>query len=350
MKHYFLGSNTPTGFVGYYNEANKSGNRLFILKGGSGVGKHTFMKKIAADMEAKGFDIDYCHCSNDVNSLDGIIIPAIGVGLIDGTSPHMVDPRLPACFDEIVNLGKYINANALAGCRDKIAALSERKKQQYSRAYTYLSCAKQLHDDTAKLISSCVDKIKFNEILTSLPKSLISKNNGNKGSINNIFASAYTSGGYVDYIGTLVGTKHTVGIKNYYSLNNDIMLAIYNYALAGGTAMTVCHSILDPSQIDHILMDNLNIISIDEHNKFNEADEIINLKDIINKDKLLDTEQDIMWNNVHFDELVEKAVGIMSSCGAIHNSLESIYIPAMDFDGVNKELEIVLKKIHSYIL
>lgn len=350
MKHYFLGSNTPSGFVGYYNEANKGGNRLFILKGGSGVGKHTFMKNVAEEMKNNGQPVEYCHCSNDVNSLDGIMLPEIGVGIIDGTSPHMVDPSLPGCFDEIVDLGKYINTSAVLEQKDRIAFLTASKKRMYNRAYTYLKCAKNLHDDTSQLISACVEKNKFNEMLQSLPKTLVSCSKKSPSKVKHIFASAYTSSGYVDYVGSLLENKHTAGIKNYYCLNKQIMKAIYDYALTCGADMTVCHSIIDPSHIDHIIFDDINILSIDEHNKFCEADEIINLKDIVNKDKIMDAHNDITWNNQHFDELVEKAVSIMSSCGDFHSELESIYIPAMNFDGVNEELQKVIKKIHGYIL
>ena len=49
------------------------------------------MKKTAAVMLDHGYDVEYMHCSSDNNSLDGIVIPKIGVAMIDGTAPHVVD-------------------------------------------------------------------------------------------------------------------------------------------------------------------------------------------------------------------------------------------------------------------
>ena len=42
-----------------------------------------------------GYDVEFMHCSSDNNSLDGVVIPAINVALLDGTAPHVVDPKIP---------------------------------------------------------------------------------------------------------------------------------------------------------------------------------------------------------------------------------------------------------------
>ena len=93
IRHMFPGGNTSKGFYSYYNYIinQEDAKRIFILKGGPGVGKSTFMKKIAAEMLERGDDAEYMHCSSDNNSLDGLVIPRIGVALIDGTAPHVVD-------------------------------------------------------------------------------------------------------------------------------------------------------------------------------------------------------------------------------------------------------------------
>jgi len=37
-----------------------------------------------------GYDVELFHCSSDPSSLDGVVMPGIGVALMDGTAPHMV--------------------------------------------------------------------------------------------------------------------------------------------------------------------------------------------------------------------------------------------------------------------
>lgn len=92
IKHVFPGGNTPQGFFSYYDYIIPSGEatRIFVIKGGPGVGKSTFMKKIGDVMASRGYDVEFHHCSSDNNSLDGVVIPALRVAFIDGTAPHRV--------------------------------------------------------------------------------------------------------------------------------------------------------------------------------------------------------------------------------------------------------------------
>ncbi|HWQ60991.1 MAG TPA: hypothetical protein VN521_01695 [Negativicutes bacterium] len=97
IRHLFPGGNTPQGFFSYYNYIIPAdAARIFIMKGGPGTGKSTFMRRIGDAMLERGLDIEHHHCSSDNGSLDGVVIPALGVAFIDGTAPHVVDPGIPA--------------------------------------------------------------------------------------------------------------------------------------------------------------------------------------------------------------------------------------------------------------
>ena len=122
IKHIFPGGNTSQGFYSYYDNVLKQekANKMFILKGGPGVGKSTYMKKIGQMMLDKGYDIEFLHCSSDNESLDGVSIPQAGIALIDGTAPHVVDPRNPGAVDEIINLGDFWDEEGIKKNKDFI--------------------------------------------------------------------------------------------------------------------------------------------------------------------------------------------------------------------------------------
>lgn len=92
IRHLFPGGNTSLGFFSYYSNiiTQEEADRLIIIKGGPGVGKSTFMKKVGEAMLDKGYDVEFLHCSSDNNSLDGIKIPDLRIAFIDGTAPHAV--------------------------------------------------------------------------------------------------------------------------------------------------------------------------------------------------------------------------------------------------------------------
>ncbi|MHB9059512.1 MAG: ATPase, partial [Bacillota bacterium] len=88
IKKVFPGGNTSQGFKSFYDYIIRpDATRIFVLKGGPGVGKSSFMRKIATELVDLGFDVEFMCCSSDNGSLDGVVIPAIGVAMIDGTAP-----------------------------------------------------------------------------------------------------------------------------------------------------------------------------------------------------------------------------------------------------------------------
>ena len=70
--HFFLGANTPQGFVSRFDQlANPAeGWREFVLKGGPGTGKSSLMRKVAEHTAGR--------CG-----------PEIKTSIADGTSPHV---------------------------------------------------------------------------------------------------------------------------------------------------------------------------------------------------------------------------------------------------------------------
>ena len=137
---FFAASNTKEGFVSYFDEifGEKECERVYILKGGPGCGKSTFMKKLGKSAEEKGYSCEYFHCSSDPQSLDGIIIKDKRIAVIDGTSPHAVEPKLAGAREIIINLGQSWDTDKLYENREEIKNLSAKKKQHYNDCYGYL--------------------------------------------------------------------------------------------------------------------------------------------------------------------------------------------------------------------
>jgi len=92
IKKVFPGGNTSQGFYSFYNYIlGPEGKKMFILKGGPGVGKSTFIKQVAKVMLDKGYDLEFHYCSSDNDALDGVVIPKLKIAVIDGTAPHAAD-------------------------------------------------------------------------------------------------------------------------------------------------------------------------------------------------------------------------------------------------------------------
>ena len=85
---YFLGANSPNGFYSLYDQLIdlESAQAVYLLKGGPGCGKSSFMRRVARHAEAAGYSVQYILCSGDPDSLDAIVIPDLSIALVDATA------------------------------------------------------------------------------------------------------------------------------------------------------------------------------------------------------------------------------------------------------------------------
>lgn len=159
VRRYFLGANTSEGFVSLYKDfcTPESGNFLYVIKGGPGCGKSSFMKRIGKAAEDAGLDVEYVLCSADPESLDGVLVPAWHTGYVDGTSPHGMDVSLPAASGAYLDLGRFYDVKALRPKRELLAGLTEKCRACYARAYEALHEAKRLHDEIEAVYNPHVD-------------------------------------------------------------------------------------------------------------------------------------------------------------------------------------------------
>lgn len=152
IKNYFAGGNTARGFCSLYDSNLQGLDRLFILKGGPGTGKSSLMKKFGQEWLEKGYDIEFLHCSSDNQSIDGVIIPGLKVGLVDGTAPHVIEPKAPGAVEEYINLGEAWNSRALNAQKSAIVKLTSQISHSFQKAYATFNEALEIYDEWEKFI------------------------------------------------------------------------------------------------------------------------------------------------------------------------------------------------------
>ena len=99
------------------------------------------MRRIGAAAEAKGHAVEYILCSGDPDSLDGVYIPALGVGYADGTAPHILDPAVFAADGDYLNIGEHCATGGAFTMGNELRELNAGYKLHYRRAYELLAAA-----------------------------------------------------------------------------------------------------------------------------------------------------------------------------------------------------------------
>lgn len=87
---FFLGANSRNGFYSLYDELidPKTAESVYIIKGGPGSGKSSFMRRIKKILSEQGISCESILCSSDPDSLDGVVFHDLKVAFVDGTAPH----------------------------------------------------------------------------------------------------------------------------------------------------------------------------------------------------------------------------------------------------------------------
>lgn len=357
-RHIFPGGNTPQGFYSYYDNIidKTKAHSIYCLKGGPGVGKSSYMKKVANQFQASGERIEYLHCSSDPHSLDGIHIPDYGIVMIDGTAPHVVDPVYPGAVDEIINLGSFWSLPKIRSHREEIISTQHNISYEFSRAYRYLAAAASIDDDTNTIYQSATDNDEIDKISEYIKDKIFSdKGKGTSKRTRRLFASAITPAGLVNYADTvLYDCEHVFALKigdnlSSFSGADAVMNRIACAATERGFMCETFYCPMKPvSRIEHIVIPELKT-GITVLNKYNNdettATEVIELMQCVNRAKIRENAGKIEENNNMYAQLLLYAERALKDAYWLHNTLESFYVPNIDFDAVNENCRSVIERI-----
>lgn len=352
IKHYFPGGNTSKGFYSYYRYimGQKEATRIICIKGGPGTGKSTLMKRIGENFYKKGYDIEFHHCSSDNNSLDGVVIKGLNVVLLDGTSPHTVDPINPGAVDEILNMGQCWNEEGFKNYRNDIIKINKNVGKAFKRAYKYIAAAKLIHDDWISYNKEALNQTKLNLLKQELKNKIFKTDISNIGCDRHLFATAFTPNGILTFIDNLI-----TDYENIFVLNGDpgtgknqVLNYLANEALMRGHYIEILHKPLIPEKIEHILIPEISaaIITSNEINQKKFKGNQIFTNDLLNtnniyKDKISEDKDD-------FYKLLNKGLSNIKEAKSLHDKLETYYIPNMDFDKIENVSISIIDKINNY--
>lgn len=361
IRHVFPGGNTSQGFFSFYEYMVKeSVKRKMILKGGPGVGKSTFMKKVGEYFADKGIDVEYHWCSSDNDSLDGVVIGRHEICLLDGTAPHVIDPRFPGAVDEIINIGQFWNRERISEHRGEIIALSSSITSCFSRAYLRLNEAWLAYQEWSSIIGEGRDSAAVNRNVGALAEDFLRGSPASHDTPRHLFAAAITPKGVVNHIESLIDNNYSFfGAKGSPGSGIKELFKHTAYLIElNCTNAEIYHSPLIPQEIDCIILPEQKTVMIDmsstiveyglslpqvKFKRWLDFDQFANLNDI----HLV--EEHIGSSNNRLQENVSAAVAYIKEAKHRHDVLETHYIPAMDFSSMDAYREGLQRELLKYL-
>ncbi len=349
MRKYFLGSNTPYGFYSYYDYLlpQAEAKKIYVIKGGPGTGKSTLMKKIAFFAEENGYGADYIYCSSDPGSLDGLVIPEMKVAFVDGTSPHVVDPKTPGAVDTIINLGNFWNEKNMKKNKVDIINTGLEISDKFDLAYDHLKAAGVLHKTIRKLQKKCyneeeienrADEIIFNEITDV--------SDLGSGFKRKLFASSYGPDGYISHAHTLhYGKKYVIRGAGTHILMKKLGDTFIKYKY---DVEIFFNPIAPDEEILHIYVPELDLgIFTYGEGVCDEGGILIDLTTLSSAASAEKYKDEMTHSVSSFESQVLHACNIIKKAKTLHDKLEGYYIPNMDFAELEKTTAKIIDQLES---
>lgn len=330
---FFLGSNSGEGFASLYDQWIDQGEiqAFYVIKGGAGCGKSTLMGRVAEAMEAEGYSVEYIRCSGDPDSLDGIYVPRKAMAMVDGTSPHQMDPAYTGATGHYIDLGRGYDRNALFPLRQQVVEAVQAYQACYPAAYRCIRAAQEsrrrgchpLHgEETLTKTMKRAENILARELKNS---------RGRTGRRRRRFLSGVTCQGRMLLTDTVdLLCDHGYTIQDDCGLAGVLLAHLEARFLESGYDVFACPAPEQPSRLAHLLVPDLALGFVTEMGKA-ESFRTIRTESLVEKTAWQEGKSFLRLSNRVAEGLLAEGMEHLAQAKAFHDQLEALYRPYVDF-------------------
>jgi len=353
----FTASNSYKGFYSLFDEFLRENNdeKVFLIKGGPGCGKSTFMKKIAYRFEKEGYSIERVLCSSDPDSLDGIKIIEKGITVIDATSPHAIDMKYPGVCDSIIDLSRFWNERKLMSSKNDIISISDTISNEYKSVYSILNVAGILYASNISDSNKACNKKIINDYISKHLTQCNFTSMSKKGACKKRILNAINCKGTIALNNTVTTLCDSALIIDDESLCIDsFMKKILLYLQKNGYDTIAFYNPLFPKKLDHIILpkERYGFFTTNKLFNINFSDNIKSKR--IDSIKFVDKEKNEQIRSLYnykkktVSKLIADATEKLKNIKEMHDKLEKYYIDAMDYDKMDIFSEQFINSLFCY--
>ena len=336
---FYLGANTPVGFVGYLEDLYDPGEgwQAYIIKSGPGTGKASLMRAVMTAMAERGEEPEAIYCSSDPRSLDGVLFPQRKICILDGTAPHVIEPKYWGAVEQIVNLSDCMDGELLHQQAGAIIAATDACSAIHARCRKFIGAAASLLGDSARIVMEATDGDKISRTAARIAAREFGCHAPVAGKERRRFLSAVTPEGIVTFHETIQALCPRIyAIEDEYGAASRILLAeLRQRALDAGLDIISCACPLAPhDKLEHLLIPSLGL-GFTTSNGWHKADfpvyRRVHAARFTDGEGLRSRRQVLSFNRRAARELLNEAIQIAADAKAQHDRMEQFNIRAMDW-------------------
>lgn len=351
ITNFFAGANSGEGFQNLFHEMVdlEATYDVMILKGGPGVGKNTFMREIGRTMEQAGTPVEYLWCSGDPDSLDGVVLPEVRCAVVDGTSPHVMEPVYPAAVDRYVDLGRFYDLSAAKADAEEVKTHTHAYQAAYVRAYHSLKAARQVELDAVAAVRRTFDQERAERRARGIIQRELREHGGQEGKTTRRFLGSVTHKGYVwcfDSVDALCPRVYE--FADGWELGGGTMELLHQVAVSRGWDTIACVAPEEPTRLEHLLVPGLGLAFVTSRPGMDYGKKPYRR---IRLDAMTHPESKarLRFQTRMAALLRSEAVAALRDAKANHDRLEAVYNPYVDFDGVRALAALEAGRILSWL-
>ena len=346
----FLGANTADGFYSLYDNLASldNGDFLWIIKGGAGCGKSSFMRLIAAAAEKKQLSVNYYACSGDPDSLDAIYIPALKTAYMDGTSPHVADASLTAVNSSYLDLGRFYDIEAIAPHKEELSACSAEISSHYKKAYGLLHAAGALRRGWLPTLVGEDELVAAKKRVTGIIRRELGTRRRSGGEIDRRFFSVLSCRGLFALPESLKAFyTRSYTLESRLGLSALMLDLVAKSAEQSGYRILLAPDPLTPEVPEAVVIPALSLAFFSSAStlKKQAAARGIHLDTRLDGEARRERKSEIQRYERTITSLKNEAELSLSQAKCAHDKLEQIYNPYVDFDGVQAQAEEHIKRL-----
>lgn len=264
----------------------------------------------------------------------------------------MVEPKYPGVVERYVNLGDCYDKGALWPLKQKIMDCMAGYKGCYQRAYRCLGAAAEIMEDQrATLLTDSLSQKLAKRAYGILSREIPRKKAERPGQVKQRFLGAITHKGPLCLYDTVLAQCGRVyALTDNCGLAHELLIHLLAGAVGGGYDTVACPDPMAPDRLAHLLIPQLDLafLTTSAQSFPNKPYRHIRLDTAADGELLRRSRPRLRFAKKVSAALVEEAVDSLAQAKAMHDGLEAIYNPHVDFDLVEQTAQGIWREIQSF--
>nr|WP_276857501.1 hypothetical protein [Intestinimonas timonensis] len=261
----------------------------------------------------------------------------------------MVEPKLPGAVERYVNLGDCYDHEGLKKVRGELEQAMKGYKGCYARAYRCLRAAAEITADRTALIQTP----ELEEKIAKRAKGILSREcrrgGEGEGKVRQRFLSAVTHQGFLVEFGTVERQcRRVYELADTYGLGHLLLTHLLAGALAAGWDVIACPSPLFPDRLEHLMLPQLSLAFVTTggaavwpHRPYRR----LRMDAMADRELLQRNKARLSFSRKVSAVLLDEAVSSLAQAKAMHDDLERLYNPYVDFSRVRTTAEWAVREL-----